>query len=531
MPTNELDGARLLHALRAAAGHLTLRAAAIDAINVYPVPDGDTGSNMAATLREAVRAAEGVPAGAGAGEILTALATGALYGGRGNSGVILSQALRGIAAAAGTSTTIGASTLRDALAAAATMAYRAVATPVEGTMLTVLRAAAEAARGDTIEAVLESATTGAEAAEAATPALLPALAEAGVTDAGGEGICTILRALAAAITGEPLGLEEAGPRAPLTFAGTSGHERDAFGFCTEFLVEAAAVPIDLDALQAWLRPPEYRSVVVVGDAEVARVHAHTATPQALLDHAAGWGALSRVKVEDMAAQHVRFAQSGSGAGARVALLALSPGEGFDTVFQSLGARTLRLDAVAKPSAGDLAAAADALLSADVLLLPNHPNVLMAAELAASLTRCTLTVIPSRSVTQGIAGTLAFDAAADAPVNATRVSEALRRVRTVEVTTAAADRSADGLAVSAGDAIAFVDGRLVAKAATLKAALESGLISAGAPGALVTLYFGAGVSESDGRRLGEALLRDLHAGDIQVLPGGQELYPYIASVEA
>ena len=523
-----VGGPQLLALFRGAALHLEAAAVAIDAINVYPVPDGDTGSNMAGTLREAVTVAEA----AGAGETLAAIARGALYGARGNSGVILSQALRGMAGALAGEETLDGAGLGRALAEASAMAYKAVAKPVEGTMLTVLRAAAEgaAAAGEAppFEAALAAAVARAEAAEALTPSLLPALKEAGVTDSGGEGICVILRGLLATVRGEG-----APARAVIEqpIARLADHAGERFGFCTEFIIEAAGPPIDVGEVTRLVSAGTNRSVVVVGDEAAMRVHVHTHDPEAVLASVGVLGRLQRTKVEDMSAQRVRFAEAGSGAGKKVAVLAMSPGEGFDALFASLGVSTMRLDAVEKPSARELAEAANALATADVILLPNHSNVLLAARQAVELARCTLTIVETRSLPQGIAAAIAFDASEPSGEAGQGMEEAGRAVRTVEVTHAAADRVAEGVRVRLGQPIALVDDRLVASAATVEEALLAGLAAAGASSAgLITLYGGRDLTVAELAGLGSSVSVRFTGVTVEAMAGGQALYPLIASVE-
>ncbi len=537
--TELLDGERLRAAFAAASAHLRESARAVDAINVYPVPDGDTGSNMSGTLREAVDGASVLPSPASVTSVLGALAKGSLYGARGNSGVILSQALRGFATGVGERERLDAEGLAAGLSAAADAAYRAVSKPVEGTMLTVLREAGAAAqayasvlpnggRGVPCAATLEVAVGTAEDAESRTPDLLPALAEAGVTDAGGEGVCVILRGLLAAITGrafEP-------PRMPeRAIATMDGHERDAFGFCTEFVLEPLAAALDPEQVRALAGANGNRSVVVVGDEHAVRVHAHSDDPDALVANAGGLGRVSRVKVEDMAAQNVRFGETGSGAGAGIAVLALSHGVGFDAIFASLGASVFPLGEVLKPPAGEIAAAADALRKADVIVLPNHKNVLLAAQQAASLARSTLHIVPTTTLPQGIAAALGFDADETAATNADAMLAGAKAVRTVEVTIAAASRSADGVEAREGEAIALVDDLLVSSEVSIVAAAFAALRVAGADVAgLVSLYGGSGFGPDELSALAAAARREFPGVEIEAIYGGQPLYPVIASVE-
>ena len=526
-----LDGARLRDAIAAAAAYLTQSAKAVDAINVYPVPDGDTGSNMAATLREACDHMLALEEPLAAGQALAALARGALYGGRGNSGVILSQSLLGLAKGVGEAEELDGATLAAGLAAAADAAWTAVADPVEGTMLTVLRAAAagaeaERARGDA-PAVLEAALAAAERAEAATIDQLPALREAGVTDAGGEGVCVILRGLVAALRGE-LPPPVAIPNKPL--ATLPGHAADEFGYCVEFILLPGQRAVDVEGLRRYTAGEDYGSIVIVGDEQALRVHAHTDAPQRLLQEARAFGELTRPKFEDMSAQHARFREHGSGQGLNVALLALSSSEGFDAVFQSLGAAVHRLEAIVKPAAGDIARAADALGPPDVIVLPNHRNAIPAAEQAVALARCALRVAPSVSLAQGAAAAIAFNPLATVAENAAALNEALAATRSVEVTRAAADRAADGVTVREGEAITLLDGRLIGAARDPVDALLTGLARAeAAAAAIVTIYVGEAFSGSP-----DELAKHVEAAftgvEIEVVEGGQPLYKLIAAVE-
>lgn len=524
----------------AASSHLRQSAAEIDAINVYPVPDGDTGTNMSATLREAVDRAIETGEAPTVAEVLHAIARGALYGARGNSGVILSQALRGFESGVGPAERLDARGLADGLLAAADQAYHAVSKPQEGTMLTVLREAATEAmqaaetmpgRGAGLgcASVMARAVLAAETAEAGTIDQLPALKEAGVTDAGGEGVCVILGGLFSALSGETPRF--AIHRAYRPIAMVEGHGKDEFGFCTEFLIEATGRPLDLEQVRALAESGGNRSVVVVGDETVARIHVHCLDPQPLIDAASQFGTVSRVKAEDMGAQHERFKASGSGAGARIALLALSRGEGFDAVFESLGAAVSDLGLVEKPPAGQVADAADALRIPDVIVISNHKNVRLAAEQAVSLAKCTLHLVPTNSLPQGVAAAMAFDPDESAAANVAAMSEAAKEVTTIEVTVAAATRTADGVDVREGQAITLLDGRLVAASATPREALLAGLRLAGpARGSLVTIYSGEDTPPAELEAARAEVEVAFDGVEVEALSGGQPLYPFIASVE-
>jgi DAK2 domain fusion protein YloV len=535
-----IDGSALRALFMAASSHLRQSAAEIDAINVYPVPDGDTGTNMSATLREAIERSLATGETPTVAEVLHAIARGALYGARGNSGVILSQALRGFESGVGAAATLDAHGLANGLQAAAAQAYHAVSRPQEGTMLTVLREAAGGAMqaaatmpgngaGRGCATVLARAVIAAEAAEAATIDQLPALKEAGVTDAGGEGVCVILGGLLAALSGEAP--RSAVHRAHRPIAMVEGHGKDEFGFCTEFLIEARDRPLDLERVRAMAESGGNRSVVVVGDETLARLHVHCLDPRPLIEAAGEFGAVSRVKAEDMGAQHERFKASGSGAGARIAVLAMSRGEGFDAVFESLGAAVSDLGLVEKPPAGQIADAADTLRIPDVIVLSNHKNVRLAAEQAVSLAMCTLHLVPTTSLPQGVAAAMAFDPEESAAANLAAMADAANRVTTLEVTVAAASRTADGVDVREGQAIALLDGRLVAASASPREALLAGLrIAEPARGSLITIYGGEDTPPADLERARTVVEAAFDGVEVEALSGGQPLYPFIASVE-
>lgn len=539
LATTALDGPQLRDAFAAAAAHLKDAEKAVDAINVYPVPDGDTGSNMAATLREAVDSTAILAEPVTVTAVLQALAKGALYGARGNSGVILSQALKGLAEGVGQVEQFDAAALARGLAGASEFAYRSVSKPVEGTMLTVVRRAAEEAtqhaqrmpdggEGMPCLPVLATAVSAAETAEEETPSQLKELADAGVTDAGGEGICVILRGLLAYITGRtppPPSM----PEKPIAMM--AGHEAEEYGFCTEFVLEAPeGGEVDVEAVREFA-DASGRSVVVVGDSRAARVHLHSDEPEGVIERAAQFGTVQRPKVDDMTAQNIRFQEGGSGATAKLAVLALSRGAGLNRVFVGLGAAITDLGEVVKPPAGEIARAADALGKADVILLPNHKNIVPAAEQAAGLARCTVHVLGTENLLQGIAAAVELNLEASLQENLAAMEEARSAVRAVEVTIAAANRSADGVEAREGEAIALVDGRLVDSKPSLVEALLSGLRRAGADEAgLITVYCGAETGEEEWEPLRTAVTEAFPSTELEVVDGGQPLYPLLASVE-
>ena len=275
-------------------------------------------------------------------------------------------------------------------------------------------------------------------AEAYTMEQLPALKEAGVPDAGGEGVCVILRGLLGGDTGTRGEVQLKPADQPIIHS--DSHGEDSFGFCTDFLVESPEGTLSTPTGSArWPNRTGAGRWSVVGDGELVRVHAHSPEPQKLLDAAEKMGKLARVKVEDMSAQNVRFRDSGSGAGVKVAMLAMSRGAGFDEIFESLGAKLSDLGVVEKPPAGQIASAAEAIRVADVIVLANHKNVLFAAEQAKTLAQCTIHVVPTTSLPQGVAAAMAFDSSEPAKANLEAMTEAARAIKTIDGTIAGATR--------------------------------------------------------------------------------------------
>lgn len=534
VPT-ELDSDTLRRVLQEASQHLRAHRAKLNAINVYPVPDGDTGSNMAATFDEAVAGIATMDQDATVGDMLQKFAKAALYGARGNSGVILSQALRGLAEGTRDKQSLDAEGLAEGLHQAAEFAYKAVAEPREGTMLTVLREAAAGAaakRGDggALLDVLDAAIETAEAAEAATIDQLPQLKEAGVTDSGGEGVCVILRGVRSAMLGEPVPTEEVASDSAQGMAFAAAHSDEEHGFCVEFLVSAKDESIDAERLRGELGTTGGRSVVVIGDDDVLRVHVHADDARAPVAVAEQFGAISRLKVDDMGEQASRLAGGEAAATARVAVLALSSGRGFDRAFRDFGAKVAPLGEMVKPSAGDIARAADAMGVPDVIVLPNHENVLLSAQQAVDLTGCDLHVVPSKTLPQGLAALLSYDPEQGIAHNVREMKAGLDGVATVEVTQATADRTADGVDVKAGEFIALAEGRLVASTAdALTALVEGARAAAPEDASLVSVFLGqdANVDEAEiSGRLGA----ELPGAELEIVDGGQALYVFIASIE-
>src|SRR5262245_32512733 len=488
------DGAQLLAALTAAAHWLEQHADSVNALNVFPVPDGDTGTNMSLTLSGALQEVAPDPSCAVVAERVKYWAT---MRGRGNSGIILSQVLRGVAQALAGHARMGAAELASALAQASATAYHAVMKPVEGTMLTVIREAAEAAQtavaGDVpLIEVLEAAVVGARDAVRRTPDMLKTLRDAGVVDAGGEGLALILEGMLRYARGEGLEIEQA--QVPATVAFADIHGPDDFGYCTNFVLQGAGLPFD--EIRANLAAMG-QSAVIVGDADLIKVHVHLLMPGDALNYAARFGALSAIEITNMDLQraaihearmrtenHEESVVSGQWSVATdgrsqttddrpqttddpvadVGVVAVAPGDGFAAIF-----RSLNVDAVVgggqtmNPSTEDLLQAIDRLPQHEVIVLPNNSNIIMAARQAAEMSAKHVRVLPTKTLPQGIAAKLSFNYQAGLEDNLRSMAAALQQVRTAEITTAVRDAAVDGVQVRAGQTIGLLDGDLVAAA--------------------------------------------------------------------
>jgi uncharacterized protein len=582
-PLTEVGGRHLAYGLRTALAWLQANQEVINDLNVFPVPDGDTGSNMYLTLRSAVEDAQKASDPQSAGVVMQAAAHGSLMGARGNSGVILSQILRGFAQGVAGKARIDAPGVAAALQEASAVAYKAVMKPTEGTILTVVREAGDAAKaaaegGGDIRAVLDDAVREAHASVERTPELLNVLRDAGVVDAGGFGFAIILEGFARALAetagevpddatpvqqvprrvGEPQVRPPGEGGAAAHAAAMEGRrgaaavaaKEEGWGYCTEFLINGPG--LDVEVLREELGALG-ESSLVVGDADLVRVHIHTGDPAGLIAVAASRGKLAKLKVEDMSQQHhdvleraaATEATSGRAAGAALdtprakasprkplGVVSVAPGDGFREILQGLG-----VDAVVaggqtmNPSIEDLLTAVREANADAVIILPNNKNVILTAQQVDQLADgITVKVVPSRNLPQGISAMLALDPAADVGSNCARMEEALATVHSLEVTRAVRDSSADGREIKVGDAIAVYDGRIRGVGSEDLPVIEEVLGGLGSDPELITVYRGAGVDDDAAQALVEAL-RKQHPGiEFELHAGGQEHYPYILSLE-
>ncbi|MGE3271995.1 MAG: DAK2 domain-containing protein [Chloroflexota bacterium] len=535
----EVTGDHLRAAFAAAATWLELQAASVNALNVFPVPDGDTGTNMSMTMRAAVEAAAVEPA-AEAHAVARAAARGALMGARGNSGVILSQLVRGFAEAVSTCDVLTVDHLADGLEGAAKAGYRAVGKPVEGTILTVARRVGEAAReaanaGVDVLEFWARVLNVADIAVTETTSQLPALQSAGVVDAGGQGYKLIIEALWRTARGESIDDEDiaaaAAPVASQALVAAQHVAEGGLGFCTEFLIQHATEPEE--AIRAYMEA-HGDSVIVVGDGTLSRVHIHTRQPGQALDWAIERGVVSSVKVENMQLQHdagmdgERF-QSGL---SKIGVIAVSPGPGFRALFTSMGAAAVVSGGQSmNPSVQDILTAISSVGYQELVILPNNGNILMAARHAAEQTPRTVRIVLTRSLPHGIAALLAFNYQEDLDTNVTLMETAARHVASIEVTLAERDAEVDGLSVKQGQALGLLDDKLVAVEDSLTAAALGALAQAEPDSReIATVYFGAGTGLAQATALCDAITAAYPHLETETAEGGQPHYPYIISLE-
>ncbi|GAB4201133.1 MAG: DAK2 domain-containing protein [Roseiflexaceae bacterium] len=546
-PLKAWDGPELLAGLRAAAAWLERHTDEINALNVFPVPDGDTGTNMSLTLNSALEAVAPLPSAAGVAE---RVGYWAMMRGRGNSGIILSQVLRGFAQGVAGHERMDAAVFAAGLVQASTTAYQAVMKPVEGTMLTVIRETAEATRaaaGLPLAELLEAAAQAARDSVRRTPTLLKTLRDAGVVDSGGQGLALVFEGLARHARGEPMP-EDAPAATPLPAADFADlHGEDAFGYCTNFVIQGRDMPFA--QIRAGLAALG-QSVAVAGDSELIKVHLHTERPGDALNYAVQHGTLANIEITNMDAQHAALTHHAATAVdapspqppapnphpldiSRVGLVAVASGAGFAAIFQSMNVgAVIEGGPASNPSTADLLAAIQRLPQQEVIVLPNNSNVLMAARQAAELSNKQVAVVASRTLPQGLAALLAFNYQADLDANAQAMGAAAAHVCTGEITTAVRDATVDGVSVRAGQTIGLLDGDLVAAgeapAEVVGQLLERMQLD---QREIVAIYYGQARSRADAEDLAQQIrARHPDLAEVEVQSGGQALYDYILSAE-
>jgi DAK2 domain fusion protein YloV len=534
------DGIGFVNLLRAGKDWLENHIAVVNGLNVFPVPDGDTGTNMLLTMRSAVDAAEQTT-GHHAGKIALSAAHGALMGARGNSGVILSQFLQGLANGLRDQETCTATDFACATHLAAELAYQSVMEPVEGTILTVARAIAEAAHqyaaaNDDLIGQFEVIVDAAAIAQASTPDLLPILKEAGVTDSGGQGLLYIMEGWLRFLTQQPINFDPSENIVPELHS-QLGVDRKEYGYDVQFLISGEN--LDLSEIRQKINALGW-STVVVGDAQLVKVHIHADDPGLPLSYGASLGSLSDVVVEDLSEQAKNFVYQHSvtagpvvsSPASAIATVAIVPGEGLTDIFQSLGVtRVVSGGQSMNPSVKDVLQAVEEIDADQILILPNNSNIMLMAEQIQRLATRPVHVVSSNTIPQGVAALLAFNLNLDAADNAARMSAAAEQVVTIEITQAVRKISYNGLRVESGAVIGLLDGNLVSTGE------DSNIVALEVLARLniddfeiITIYYGS--SEEPERASGLAQLIETSYPNLEVelYSGGQPHYTYIISAE-
>ena len=511
----------------------------VNALNVFPVPDGDTGTNMYLTLRAVVEGA-GPADGAPASEVASAMARAALMGARGNSGVILSQLFKGFETGLAGASGCGPEELAACYASARDLAYRSVAEPVEGTMLTVMSSVADAARGVAndgggVEEIGHAVHDAAVDAVARTPTMLQVLRDAGVVDAGGQGLAVILAAVRGYVSGET---PEVAPPEPVGIEGATGAVTTSFlesvedlgyGYCTQLLVEGEN--LDVDELRE-LMASMAASPVVVGDETLVKIHVHAEDPGPVISLAVSKGVLSDVNIANMDEQHTEFSRGRQEEGTAVGMVAVALGDGMEAVFRDLGVIGIVAGGdTMNPSVQELKDAAERANAEAVVLLPNNRNVVPAAEQAAESADKPVYVVPTKSMPQGVAAALAFSAESDPEENVEEMTEAAGDVRTGEITTAVRSASVDGVDVQSGQLMGLLENRVVTAGGKLSDVVAAVLREADvSDDELVTLYAGEPVTADESASVVEALEETFPGVEVEPVEGGQPHYHFLLSIE-
>ncbi len=537
-----ITGQELREMFAAATSWLEKSAPDIDALNVFPVPDGDTGTNMLLTMRSSIEEAYRAP-DRSASAMAEAMAKGALMGARGNSGVILSQIWRGLAQGLAGKESFTGSDLAAALSQASTMAYKGLSNPVEGTILTVIREAAlaaqaQAASSNDLTSVMEATVSAAKESVANTPSLLQVLMDAGVVDAGGQGLYTILEGALYCLRGEveqmqlrkPWMIASSIPLAarPLQMAAT---EEVPYGYCTEFMLKGEG--LDPDKLRTKL-DKKGESLIVVGDESTIRVHIHTLDPGSAIRYATSLGTLHQVSIRNMDEQHRDYLEMQKERAPTVdmAIIAVVSGDGLSDVFTSLGATAIVPGGqTMNPSTKDLLQAVNSVIPDKVIILPNNKNIVLTAEQVQSLTAKSIEVVPTKTIPQGVAALLAFDYEADLETNTQIMKRATSQVKTIEITRAVRSTQLGGLKIKRKQAIGFLDGDLVAVGDDTADVVNEVLARIDLDEAeVITIYCGADTTLAEAEPV-SATIRQQHPElQVEVVEGGQPHYNYIVSIE-
>lgn len=543
-----ISGAMLKEMFLTGAALLEKNRAYIDSLNVFPVPDGDTGTNMSMTMQSAVKEIQNCK-GTNVSDIAAAASLGALKGARGNSGVILSQILRGFARALSGKEEMAPENFAAALTTGTEAAYKAVMKPKEGTMLTVARMMAEAVtkeanEGANLYKLIDVMIDEGERALRLTPELLPVLKEAGVVDSGGKGLVTILRGFKMVIDGEDVDEYVLAPQMQDT-AGITGGEEGAdlealddieFGYCTEFFIihlDESFSEADLDKLREKLMKIG-DSVVVAHDSDFIKIHVHSNCPGKILQLALRLGEIDRIKIENMREQNRELLANMKKNEKDNALVAVSISDGIDEVYKAIGVNNLISGGqTMNPSIDSITKAIRRANARNVFVLPNNSNIIMAAQQAAAISDRNVIVIPSKTMMQGLSAALAYSDDVDVETNTERMTAAIKQVLSGSVTYAVRDTQFNGEKISQGDIIGLLD-NVITKVGTsvdsVAVELLCSMIENKGDDCMATIFYGEGADEDSAQAVADAVNEKYPDAEITVQYGGQPLYYYYFSVE-
>jgi len=540
---NSVAGQELRDMFSAATSWLEKSSADIDALNVFPVPDGDTGTNMMLTMRSTMEEAYRAPDHSAAG-VAHAMARGALMGARGNSGVILSQIWRGLAQGLEAKESFTAADLAAALQQSAQIAYKGVSNPVEGTMLTVMKDAAAAAQAqadagnEDVISVLEATVTAAGESVANTPMLLKVLKDAGVVDAGGQGVYTILEGALRYLRGET---ELMRLRKPQIIVSEIPHVATApqsiaidevpYGYCTEFLLKGEK--LEPEVIRKRLEK-KGESLIVVGDDSAVRIHIHTLTPGNILQFTAKLGTMHQVSIRNMDEQHQDFLemQKERMPTTDTSVIAVVAGDGLADVFGSLGAAAVVPGGqTMNPSTKDILQVVESTFSDKIIILPNNKNIVATANQVQSLTEKKIMVVPTRTIPQGVVALLAFDYEAEISMNAEIMEKALSSVKTIEVTRSVRATKINGLKIKRKQPIGLLDGELIAVGDTNTQVINQLLSRLNLEKTeVVTIYYGEDAEVAEAEQISAGIMEKYSQLQVESISGGQPHYSYIISIE-
>lgn len=542
--------------VQAGATRLNKQAEYVNSLNVFPVPDGDTGTNMGMTIENGAKEVSDRSAST-VGEAAGIFAKGLLMGARGNSGVITSQLFRGFSQSVKDKEELDGAALAAAFQSGVEVAYKAVMKPVEGTILTVSRGAAIGAKkkaestNDAVE-VMRAALEGAKTALAKTPDMLPVLKEVGVVDSGGQGLVFIYEGFLSALTGEFIASEDF-QATPATMSeminaehhkSVAGHvatEDITFGYCTEIMVALKQGPtyvkdFDYDEFRNYLNNLG-DSLLVVNDDEIVKVHVHTEDPGLVMQEGLKYGSLVKVKVDNMRNQHEAQVEKEERQAKPVeekeyAIIAVVAGDGLADIFKAQGVDYIISGGqTMNPSTEDFVKAVEELNARNIIILPNNKNILMAAQSAAEVIDQPAAVVETKTIPQGLTSLLAFDESKSIEENYERMSASLGDVASGSVTTAVRDTTIDGLEIHENDNLGMVDGKIVVSNPDMMETLEETFAHMlDEDSEIVTIYVGEDGSEELANELAQVLAEKYEDVEVEIHQGGQPVYPYLFSVE-